>query len=517
MISDRLSQAAARYKVTLKPAGEIKPAAEFNLPSLGQIWPVVEQIYNGEKPAWATNLPHSSPQAQSDIALGLAVILSNETTINETGTEIWYESGVLTNFTLNNVSNINQLPPYPPSQNDTALEQWVLQQLPDLTEADIFPTGKNGLGDYFLWGMACRQLLASNGWDTSGITYSYVLPPWKANLYVDGRFLYDRYRNQVILRGVNYPLLDDWQFPPNSYLSEIAQSGANAIRIQWYVNYNQADGVTRDPSYSTADLGTFLDACIAAKIVPIVMLADDTCNSDPTLINSFYVPWWTDPANADVLKARQECLILNLANELGYWEWADDPASALTAYTSAYKTAIASMRAAGYTCPLMIDAPDCGSKLSAFTAAGDGGLTVGAELVAADPLGNILLSAHAYWAGYDGRPFIPTAIAANLPIVFGEIANKQDEVVNGNTVYGYYDLDGTHVGHPTSTGFTYQSFLTSLVPDQIGWLAWCWTKDICDARQMTPTGEFANLGTFGSDLVNNATYGLKATAVKITT
>ena len=59
---------------------------------------------------------------------------------------------------------------------------------------------------------------------------------------------------------------------------------------------------------------------------------------------------------------------------------------------------------------------DCGSKLGAFTTTGDGGLSLGAELVAADPLGNILLSAHAYWAGYDGRPFIPTAIAADLPI-----------------------------------------------------------------------------------------------------
>jgi len=229
MISNRLSQAAARYKVTLKPAGEIKPAAEFNLPPLGQIWPLVEQIYNEQKPGCATQLPHSSPQAQSDIALGIAVLASNEAVVTETGTEIWYESGVLTDFTLNNISNINQLPPYPPSQNQTALEQWVLQQLPDLTEAEIFPTGMNGIGGTLLCGMACRQLLASNGWDTSGITYSYVLPPWKANLYVDGRFLYDRYRNQVILRGVNYPLLDDWQFPPDSYLSEIAQSGANAI------------------------------------------------------------------------------------------------------------------------------------------------------------------------------------------------------------------------------------------------------------------------------------------------
>jgi hypothetical protein len=33
---------------------------------------------------------------------------------------------------------------------------------------------------------------------------------------------------------------------------------------------------------------------------------------------------------------------------------------------------------------------------------------------------------------------------------------------------------------------------------------------------MTPNGYFAKLGTFGSDIVNNATYGLKATAVKVT-
>ena len=253
---------------------------------------------------------------------------------------------------------------------------------------------------------------------------------------------------------------------------------------------------------------------MAANLVPIVMLADYTCNADPTRINSGCVPWWI--ANAAVLQPRQACLILNLANELGYWQWTDDPASALASYTSAYKTAIARMRAAGYTCPLMIDAPDCGSKVSAFVAPGDGGLTVGAELVAADSLGNVLLSTHAYWAGYDGRAFLPTAIAANLPLVFGEIANRQDETVNGKTVYGYYDLDGTSGEHPPSTGFTYQEFLTSLLKDEIGWLAWCWTRDQCDARQMTPTGKFADLGSFGSDLVRNATYGLKATAVKVT-
>jgi mannan endo-1,4-beta-mannosidase len=337
------------------------------------------------------------------------------------------------------------------------------------------------------------------------VTTGMAAPVLKANLYVSGRFLHDRHGNQVVLRGVDLPLLDDWSFPGSDSLSELAKTGANAVRIQWYMNYGDASR----PAYSITDLGSFIDQCVAAQIVPIVMLADDTCQSDPTLVNTQMVPWWTSAAVAAVLKPRQEYLILNLANELGYYRWADDSAAALTAYGNAYKTAIASMRGAGYTLPLMIDAPDCGTTFDAFT-------TIGAQLVAADPLGNVLLSTHAYWAAYDGRPFVATAVAANLPVVFGEIANKQDETAaDGSTEYGYYDLDGSGQNHPTTTGYTYQAFLTTLLADQIGWLAWSWHPDACDARNMSSDGTFANLTAYGEDIVNNATYGLRATAVRV--
>jgi mannan endo-1,4-beta-mannosidase len=497
-------------RITKKRSFQVVPADAEVVPPVDLIWPQVMEIYSQAVIGMRTVMPNSSPQVQSDVALALAVFGTYEIYQSQVGTPPWEQSTVLTNVVANNVSNIVQLKPSPPSTDDAALIQWVSEQMPDFSEADLFPQGKDSLGVYLLWGMACRQLLTAGGWDVSGITASTDRP----TLYVNGRFLYDRKGNQIVLRGVDYPLLDDWNFPANpvGYLNEIAKSGANAIRIQWYINYPDAGR----PAYPMTALGTFLDSCIALNIIPIVMVADETCQNDVTLINSTVVPWWThadtDPAKdvVDTLKARAQCLILNLANELGVYHWADNPGTALDTYIDAYQTAIKSMRTAGLYMPLMIDAPDCGTALDAFTARG-------ADLIETLPLGNILLSAHAYWAGYDGRPFIPTAVASNLPIVFGEIANKQDETANdGSTLYCYYDLDGTKQNHAPSTGFTYQSFLETLLSDDIGWLAWSWTNDNCGPRQISGNGSFSALTTYGKDIVNNPAYGLKSTAVRIT-
>ena len=73
--------------------------------------------------------------------------------------------------------------------------------------------------------------------------------------------------------------------------------------------------------------------------------------------------------------------------------------------------------------PVMIDAPDCGTSIDAW-------ITIGQELIDHDPDHNLLLSVHAYWAAYDGMPHIDSAVNGNLPIVFGEVANKQDETVD---------------------------------------------------------------------------------------
>ena len=343
-------------------------------------------------------------------------------------------------------------------------------------------------------------------WITRPIGLWFQLPK-PQTFYIKERFLFDTAGMKIILRGINLPLLDDWSFPPSDKLSELEKTGANAVRIQWYVDYGP-----RDTPYSLGDLDAFLTKCKNARIIPILMLADCTCEANTTLVNEKLVPWWIRPDVKQMLDKHKKYLILNLGNEVGFYRFAGSTPAALTSYTAAYKAAITSLRNAGYAMPLMIDAPDCGTTIGAFTA-------IGRELINHDPKRNILLSVHAYWAGYDGTPEIVKAVVSStlLPIVFGEIANKQRE---GDDEC-YYGIDGTGLNHAPPTGFTYKTLLPKLGEYDIGWLAWCWWKDKCPDRQMTMTGNFANLTPYGSDIVTNPVYGLepgtKYPAVRTTT
>lgn len=325
----------------------------------------------------------------------------------------------------------------------------------------------------------------------------------KTTFHTRGRHLYSPKGKKVILRGVNLPLLDDWGFPQRDLLTELAKTGANAVRIQWYKEYGQPNR----PTVSATDLDKFLTKCRTSQIMPILYLADLTCKEDPNLLNSELMPWWTSPPVLTVLKKHQRYLIINLANELGNYRWTGDPAKALAIFKNAYQTAIAKIRV-HLQVPIAIDAPDCGTSIEVFP-------KIAQALINSDPAHNLLFSGHAYWASYNGIPQIKSAINANIPLFFGEIANKQDNPVNGKTQYCYYDLDGSSENQPSTNGFTYQSLLTLLQQQEIGWLAWSWWKDKCQERQMTSDGTFAKLTPYGKDLVNNPTYGLKATAKKI--
>jgi mannan endo-1,4-beta-mannosidase len=114
-------------------------------------------------------------------------------------------------------------------------------------------------------------------------------------------------------------------------------------------------------------------------------------------------------------------------------------------------------------------------------------------------------------------PFIDSAVNSNLPLVFGEVANKQDETIDGVTQLCYYDLDGLQQNHPPQTGFTYQSLLETLKTREIGWLAWSWGPDGCSSRNIGTynqnTHQYEGLNApFGNDIVNHPDYGLKNSA-----
>ena len=323
--------------------------------------------------------------------------------------------------------------------------------------------------------------------------------------YVAGRYLRDNDRENVILRGINLPLLDDWEFPVSHKLAQVEKSGANAVRIQWYAQYPNA----QRPAYTVSDLDAFLEQCRTSRIIPIVMLQDCTCGSDVNLVNTQLMAWWTHPDVVTVLKKHERYLIINLANELGEYRWQGSTPAALDDFKNAYKQAITSIRSTGLRMPIMIDAPDCGTSIEVF-------ISIGQELIQHDPRHSLLLSAHAYWADYQGMPHITTGSNAGLPIVFGEIANKQFN--NGDECY--YGLDGTNLNNPPPTGFRYQDLLTRLASLDIGWLAWAWYKDNCSARQITSDGTYTPAGSptgltpYGTDILENAVYGLRLGSAK---
>ena len=84
-------------------------------------------------------------------------------------------------------------------------------------------------------------------------------PLQRETFYTEGRHLHDPNGKKIILRGINLPLLDDWDFPPSDKLADLEQTGANAVRIQWYIDYGNA----QRPAYSLADLDAFLTQCKA--------------------------------------------------------------------------------------------------------------------------------------------------------------------------------------------------------------------------------------------------------------
>jgi poly(3-hydroxybutyrate) depolymerase len=327
-------------------------------------------------------------------------------------------------------------------------------------------------------------------------------------LFIQGRNLYDTQSQPVTLRGVNYSVMDDWGFPASDLISEIDKSGANTVRLEWYKTY------AARPAYNATDLDNLLIKCKTYRIIPILELHDLTCAEDVNRINTELISWWTDPAIVTVLNKHKKYLIINLANEVGRYRWLGYSAAGLNNWKDSYKTAITSIRNAGLNMPIMIDGPDCGTDVRAIV---DGGQ----EIITHDPIHNVIFSVHSYWAGYNGFADLTNAINANLPLVFGEVANKQDEYVNGANSFCHYNIDGTTTppNNPTN-GFQYQTLLNTLKTNNIGWLAWAWTRDGCPTRNMTsnsptaPYGGFNTLTTYGNDIVNNLNYGLLPTAIK---
>ena len=231
-------------------------------------------------------------------------------------------------------------------------------------------------------------------------------------------------------------------------------------------------------------------------MLAIIELHDQTCQNNPQALISL-TDYYLQSDVKNVLLARQDKLIINIANESLYVLWASNSSTAQNAFISTYNTIIAKLRNAGYTCPLIIDAPDCGTNSDAIAA-------VGQKIIDADEQHNVIFSIHTYWYSFaNNNPTtmlqkLEVVLNSGIPFVLGEVANQQDD-----TQSCQYTLP-------------YQQMLVGCESLGINWLAWSWNNDICPNRQMTSTGHFVNLTSYGNDLINNSIYGMKKWAVKST-
>ena len=307
-----------------------------------------------------------------------------------------------------------------------------------------------------------------------------------STIHVSGSKLIGVCGDTIVLRGVNYAPYN-WGYDSSQLqLNEVAKTGANAVRMTWYAN-------SAAPYYTDALLDSAIGACVRNKMIAILELHDFTC--DPAIADiETLVSWYSTPAHVAIFHKYQNSLIINVANEAGTVDGSSDYNQAEQDYQNEYTQLIMELRSVNITVPLMIDAPDCGTSINVFN-------DLALAMQANDPIQNLIFSTHTYWENYSGNDsattanFINAAAAYNYPLVFGEVANYQD---NGGDTCAWL--------------LTYRSVLRASVQLNLGWLIWSWDNDICSKRQISNDGNYSNLTAYGSDIVNNAVYGLHNTA-----
>lgn len=315
-----------------------------------------------------------------------------------------------------------------------------------------------------------------------------------------GKLLVDPCGRSVILKGVNKLSVFDTDDPVGThYFPEIAQTGANCVRIVWEMN--AANPLSR--------LDQLISNARDNNLIPIVGLWDFTNTPDGGFSHlNDYANYWTRPDVVKLIKKHQAYLIVNIANEAATGD--ETNAADLTTYATAYKSAVLKLRKAGINVPLMIDGMDRGKSLFCFVRRGP-------DMLSADPIHNLIFSFHPYWpkSDTDANPsFIASAFAAvdslttirhtPIVIVMGELA-------------GFGAGAGTDSVKCSPAGeVDYLQFAQRADKAGMGWLLWEWgPKKVpaCSSMDITTDGTFGSIKSTPNqwvrDLVSDQPFSLK--------
>lgn len=304
-------------------------------------------------------------------------------------------------------------------------------------------------------------------------TFSQVYPGFK----VEGRFLYDKCGEKVILRGINNPNI--W-FEKNGIprYAEIKKTGANVVRIVWATNG------------TASQLDQAISNCKAQQMIPMPELHDAT--GDLSKIQKC-VDYWIRPDVVSVLKKHEAYLLINIANEPGVWEVTE------TQFYDAYLSAVTQMRNAGIHVPLVIDGSDWGKNINIMQAKGP-------ALINADPDKNLMFSVHMWWPqmyGFSENDIvteIAQSVKMELPLIVGEFSQMHGNCDEKNIT--------------ATNSIAYKTIIRECQKNEVGYIAWSWFGNCNPFWDMSTAGTYATLYDWGLEVAVTDTNSIKNTSVR---
>ena len=311
----------------------------------------------------------------------------------------------------------------------------------------------------------------------------------------DGKYLADKCGNKVLLRGVNMGSIYAVNFGLKE-LDEIEKTGANNVRIVIERMYKDwANGGIVTP-INAAKIEPIITNCLAKGIIPILELHDFTGSANAIADLRQAAQWWTSADIRTMIQKHQKSIIINIANE------PDNGSVSDATFADANIAAVKALRNAGYTCPVMIDAPNWGKDHVFF-------LYQGQALMDADPLHNLLFSVHAYWptngpfGNYSDAKITADFTAlkqSGLPIVIGELAIA--DIQNGLA----YNIN-------------YRLLMKLCQENEFGYIAWWWgfnnNPGANNQLSMTNNGLYSGLAGGGKEIAINDVNSIKNTSKRI--
>lgn len=286
---------------------------------------------------------------------------------------------------------------------------------------------------------------------------------------VSGTQLKDANGGVFIQKGFAIPLA--W------FVSDV---NANIANIKKNTNANCLRIVMQE-STTDANWQSCVSQCIANKIIPEVEIHDVTCGTDANALNNV-AKWWVTKASYLTQASIAKYILINIANEWGDWAMAKNNPSA---WSAAFKTAVATMRAGGINTTLIIDAPDCGQDLNN----GSTLKSYAMDVFNSDPKKNCLFTLHLYgeWCSGGSQPTVglPAVKNAGIPIIVGEFAAQSSA--------------GT---------LNAASVISTCETNKMGWMAWSWKGNGEVELDMSSDWAGTNLTSWGKTAVTG-TYGTK--------